>query len=315
MMIDNLTETQVTEFILLGLPYLQEHHLEPFVIFLALYLVILLGNSSLLVALVTDKKLHKPMYFYIGILATLDMLLTTASIPKMLSIFLIKANTISFNGCFLQMFIYYSTGVFESFLLVVMAYDRYVAICDPLHYTSVMNRRFCIQITVGSCILSCMLIGSIVTFTASCSFCGPNKVNNLFCDHYFVVKLICDDTVIITLWVTCNTFITIGIPFLLVLVSYVKILESVIKVSFREGKKKALSTCTSHLLVVIMFYLSIIIGYATYDSKSNFDEFHGTSFIFHAILAPALNPIVYSLRNKEVKLAIKKFIINKNCDG
>ncbi|XP_043928737.1 olfactory receptor 8U9-like [Protopterus annectens] len=310
-MINNLTETQVTEFILLGLPYLQEHQLEPFLIFLALYLVTLLGNSSLLVALVTDKKLHKPMYFYIGILAILDMLFTTVTIPKMLSIFLIKANTISFNGCFLQMFIYYCTAGIESFLLVVMAYDRYLAICDPLHYTSVMNRRFCIHVTVGSSVLSCMLIGSIVIFTATCSFCGPNKVNNLFCDHYFVVKLICEDTIMITLWVTFITFLTICMPFILVLVSYMKILKSVIKLNFPEGRKKAFSTCSSHLLVVIMFYVSIIIGYATYDSKGTFDEFHGTSFIFHAVLAPALNPVVYSLRNKEVKLAIKKFVINK----
>ncbi|XP_043928738.1 olfactory receptor 2AT4-like [Protopterus annectens] len=308
----NLTETHLEVFILVGLPYLQENHLIPFFIFLALYLVILLGNSSLLVAVVTDKKLHKPMYFYIGILAILDMLTTTVTIPKMLSIFLIKANTISFNGCFLQMFIYYCIGVFESFLLVVMAYDRYLAICDPLHYTSVMNRRFCIQITVGSCALSCILIATIIIFTALHSFCGPNIVSNFFCDHYFIVKLICEDTTIVSLWATCNTLITICIPFILVLISYMKILKSVISISFLEGRKKAFSTCSSHLLVVIMFYLSITIGYVTYDAKGSFDQFHGMPFIFHAVLAPALNPIVYSLRNKEVKLAQRQMLQRKS---
>ncbi|XP_043928739.1 olfactory receptor 13D1-like [Protopterus annectens] len=309
MVIYNATKSHVTEFILTGSPSLQVYQDTAFVGFLILYLIVLTGNASLIIAVVTDRNLHRPMYYFIANLAILDIIFTTTTVPKILLIFLQKENSISFTACFLQIVSYYTVGVYESLLLLVMSFDRYVAICNPLKYMSIITKKFCCQATVVCCILSFLLIVSQAIITAEFPFCGENKIGQLFCDYYFIIGLICADTYAITLCATCGSIVSACIPFSLVLYSYIKIFKSVIKVSSAENHHKAMSTCISHLLVVIIFYLSIIVGYIANNADNDSGEFRAITFIFHGIIAPALNPIIYALRNKEVRKALKKFVV------
>ncbi|XP_043928802.1 olfactory receptor 2AT4-like [Protopterus annectens] len=304
-------ETQVSEFILLGFPYLPGYQPALFVVFLVVYLIILSGNTTILIAVIMNQKLHKPMYFFLGNLAAVDMLFTTTTIPKMLALFLINSNTISFIACFTQLTVLHILGLFECFLLVVMAYDRYVAICNPLHYMSIMNNRFNILITISSFTVASTVIISLVVFTVQFPYCGPNKVNHCFCDHFFISKLACADISSIIISAACILVLCIFTPFLLVVLSYINILRTVLKMNSAAARQKSLSTCSSHLIVVVIYYLSIVVSYSSYRTGDVSDDIHALGSILFTVLAPALNPIIYALRNKDVKEAIKRCLNTK----
>ncbi|XP_043928803.1 olfactory receptor 2AT4-like [Protopterus annectens] len=308
MLMCNKSSPEVTEFILLGFPYLYGYQPVLFVVFLLIYIIILTGNTAILTAVVMYTKLHKPMYFFLCNLAVLDLTFTTVTIPRMLTLFLFNANTISFTACFIQMFFLHSLGNYESFLLMIMSYDRYIAICDPLHYTSIMNKRFNIQITVNCLVIACLVVLSISVFTAQFPFNGLNKISHYFCDHYFISRLICADTTPITIWAMCLVVICVFIPFSLVVFSYINILKTVLKVSSAAGRWKTFSTCSSHLIVVVIYYASIVISYSLITLGSDYDDIHALGTIFFSVLAPALNPPIYALRNKDVQEAFKTLI-------
>ncbi|XP_043928730.1 olfactory receptor 2AT4-like [Protopterus annectens] len=303
------SETEITEFVLVGFPYFPGYQPALFAVLLVIYLIILAGNASILTVVIVDRRLHKPMYFFLGNLAAIDIMFTTTTIPKMLALFLINSNTISFTACFTQLCVLHVLALFECFLLVVMAYDRYIAICNPLHYMSVMTKRFIIKMTIGCFILACIAVVSLVIFTAFLPYCGPNKINNCFCDHFFISKLACTDITAITIWTMCLVLICVFIPFLLVVFSYVNIFRSVLKTSSAGGRWKTFSTCSSHLAVVIIYYLSIVVSYSSYRTDDISSDFHAVGTIFFAVLAPALNPVIYTLRNKEVKEVVKMYIM------
>ncbi|XP_029435745.1 olfactory receptor 1F1-like [Rhinatrema bivittatum] len=297
-------QTEVKEFIILGFSeHLTRQNLL-FVVFLSIYLVTLLGNLTLLTVMCIDSRLHKPMYFFLSNLAVLDICLSSSTLPKMLAIFLMD-KAISFQACMTQLYLLMSFTSVEFFLLSVMAYDRYVAICNPLHYSVIMNMRVCIPLSAG-----CWALGFLDVLPHSVSiiyvsFCGHNVINHLFCDFHTMLKLSCSDTSTIKLlMLTLNLFLALG-SILLILTSYAQIISAILKIQSVDGRWKAFSTCSSHLIVVSIYSGTVVFTYGRPKNKNTtqadklFDALYNT-------LIPMVNPIIYSLRNKDVKAALMK---------
>ncbi|XP_012501111.1 PREDICTED: olfactory receptor 2AT4-like [Propithecus coquereli] len=295
-----------TIFYLMGIPSLPKSLFLPiFFVFLLLYLLILVGNALILVAVVAEPSLHKPMYFFLINLSTLDILFTTTTVPKMLSLFLLEDRFISFPACFLQMYLFHSFSCSEAFILVVMAYDRYVAICRPLHYPVLMTPQTNAMLAASAWLTALLLPIPAVVQTSHMAFGLVAQVYHCFCDHLAVVQASCSDTSPQTFMGFCIAMVVSFLPLLLVLLSYAHILASVLHISSQEGRSKAFSTCSSHLLVVGTYYSSIAIAYVAYRADLPLD-FHIMGNVVYAILTPVLNPLIYTLRNKDVKAAITK---------
>ncbi|XP_072472902.1 olfactory receptor 2AT4-like [Notamacropus eugenii] len=296
----------MTVFVLLGFPALQEAPLPLFFIFLALYTLIVVGNIVILVAVMGDSRLHKPMYFFLCNLSALDVLFTTTTVPKMLAMFLFQYNTISFAGCFLQMYSFHTLTVMESFILVVMAYDRYEAICHPLHYPVRMTPQANARLAASAWAMALIIPAPVMVETSQLEYTARATVEHCFCDHLAVVRAACQNsgTEQQTFIGFCIAMTVSFVPLFLVLFSYGRILASVLKIASQEGRAKAFSTCTSHLLVVGTYYSSIAVAYVSYRMEMAID-LHVLSNVIFAILTPMLNPLIYTLRNKDVKEAIK----------
>ncbi|ELR50942.1 hypothetical protein M91_10006, partial [Bos mutus] len=293
-------------FYLVGIPSLQDVFFLPvFFIFLSFYLLILVGNALILVAVVIEPRLHKAMYFFLINLSALDILLTTSTVPKMLSLLLPGDHYLSFSACFLQMYLFHSFSCSEAFILVVMAYDRYVAICCPLHYPVLMTPQTNAALAASAWLTALLLPIPAVVQTSHMAFDSTVYIYNCFCDHLAVVQASCSDTSPQTFMGFCIAMVVSFLPLLLVLLSYAHILASVLRISSREGRSKAFSTCSSHLLVVGTYYSSIAIAYVAYRADLPLD-FHIVGNVVFAILTPVLNPLIYTLRNKDVKAAITK---------
>lgn len=302
----NGSEDPSTVFYLVGLPSLPESLFLPvFFIFLLFYLLILTGNTLILVAVVTEPRLHKPMYFFLINLSALDILFTTSTVPKMLSLLLLGDHVLSFPACFLQMYLFHGLNCTEAFILVVMAYDRYVAICRPLHYPVHMTPQTNAALAASAWLTALLLPIPAVAQTSHMAFASTVYIYHCFCDHLAVVQASCSDTTPQTLLGFCIAMVVSFLPLLLVLLSYAHIVASVLRISSREGRSKAFSTCTSHLLVVGTYYSSIAIAYVAYRADLPLD-FHIVGNVVFAILTPVLNPLIYTLRNKDVKAAITK---------
>ncbi|XP_010118646.1 PREDICTED: olfactory receptor 2AT4 [Chlamydotis macqueenii] len=294
-------------FFLVGFPGLQDFQTPLFIVFLLFYLLILVGNAIIITVVVVDRTLHKPMYFFLLNLSVLDVLFTTTTIPKMLAMFLTNAKTISFWGCFLQMYTFHGLTITEALLLVIMAYDRYEAICNPLRYPAKMTRRVNIQLAVSAWITALLIPVPVVTQTSRLAYRDTTRVHHCFCDHLAVVKAACSDfSADFQTFLGFSIAMTVSvIPLLLVTLSYIHIILSVLKINSKEGRRKAFSTCTSHLLVVGTYYFSIAVAYVPYRVDIPVDVQVMCNVAF-SILTPLLNPIIYTLRNKEVKSAVKK---------
>ncbi|KAM6170068.1 olfactory receptor 13C7-like [Rhynchocyon petersi] len=298
---DEINQTGIKEFILLGL---SEHHnleITLFVLFLSIYSVTMLGNSFLIVLNMLDTRLHSPMYFFLSNLSLVDILGTSSFVPLMLVNFLETQKTISFPGCALQMFMTLALGVTECLLLVVMAYDRYVAICQPLRYTELMSGSTCVPMVVVSWSIGFTnsLLQSMLAWHLP--FCGHNVINHFFCEILAVVKLACGDISrsALSLMVTA-TFMTLA-PLLLILLSYIFILAAILRVPSAAGRHKAFSTCSAHLTVVVIFYGTLSFMY--FKPKAKDPYLDKIIALFYGAVTPSLNPIIYSLRNTDVKAA------------
>ncbi|XP_076983433.1 olfactory receptor 13D1-like [Tamandua tetradactyla] len=295
----------MTEFFLVGLSQYPELQLSLFVLCLIMYLIILLGNSLLIILTILDSCLHTPMYFFLGNLSFLDICYTSSSIPPMLSIFRSHRKSISFIGCALQMIFSLGLGSTECILLAMMAYDRYMAICNPLRYPIIMNRVLCVHMAVWSWIVGCLnsLVQTVLAMTLP--FCGNNVIDHITCEILALLKLICSDITINVLIMSVASIVLLIIPLLLIFISYIFILYSILRINSVEGRKKAFSTCSAHLTVVILFYGSALLMYTKPKSKvtKTSDEIISLSY---GVVTPMLNPIIYSLRNKEIKEALKK---------
>ncbi|NWS49256.1 O2AT4 protein, partial [Probosciger aterrimus] len=296
-------------FFLVGFPALQDFQTILFVVFLLLYLLILAANAVTITVVVVDHTLHKPMYFFLINLSVLDVLFTTTTIPKMLLMFLANAKTISFQGCFLQMYSFHSLTITEALLLVVMAYDRYEAICNPLCYPAKMTRRMNIQLAASAWITALLILVPVVTQTSQLAYRHTARVHHCFCDHLAVVQAAClDSDADFQTFLGLSIAMTVSIvPLLLVTISYIYIILSILRINSKAGRTKAFSTCTSHLLVVGTYYSSITVAYVSYRADMPTDV-HIMSNVVFSILTPLLNRIIYALRNEEVKSAVKKSI-------
>ncbi|XP_062937744.1 olfactory receptor 13D1-like [Cynocephalus volans] len=292
------------EFILQGLSEYPRAEKLLFAMCLIMYLVILLGNSTLITLTLLDSHLHTPMYFFLGNLSFLDIWYTSSFIPSMLVHFLSENKTISFTRCVVQMSVSYIMGSTECVLLTVMAYDRYVAICSPLRYPIIMSKALCIQMAALSWGLGFLNSLRETVLAIRLPFCGKNVINHFVCEMLAFVKLACTDISLNEIIIMLGNVIFLFFPLLLICISYIFILSTVLRINSGEGRKKAFSTCSAHLTVVIVFYGTILFMYMKPKSKdSAFDKLIA---LFYGIVTPMLNPIIYSLRNTEVHGAMRK---------
>ncbi|XP_069848194.1 olfactory receptor 4L1-like [Dipodomys merriami] len=300
---DRKNSSMISEFVLLGLTSSWKLEIFFFCIFLVAYAAIMAGNLLIVITVTFDSQLHSiPMYFLLGNLSFLDMSLSTITTPKMVTDFLRETKTISLWGCMTQMFFLHFLGGSEMTLLIVMAVDRYIAICKPLHYTAIMNHR----VLVGSVLLS-WAVGFVHTmsqmvFTVTLPFCGPNVVDDIFCDLPLVLKLACTETYVLELLVIADSGLLSFICFILLLISYTIILVTVRSRS-SAGLSKALSTLSAHITVVTLFFGPCIFIYIWPFSSFSVDKFLS---VFYSVITPLLNPVIYTLRNQEMKSAMSR---------
>ncbi|XP_006008702.1 olfactory receptor 2AT4-like [Latimeria chalumnae] len=306
MEIYNQSTHQIIEFIIIGFPGLQDYEVFLFPFFLAVYLITLIGNVLILIAVKTSQKLHMPMYFFLANLSVIDVMYTTTTLPKLLSKLLLDDKTISFTGCFLQMYFFVSLGLAECCILVIMAYDRYVAICDPLRYNIKMKKEVCILLAASAWIISFAFSSGPLIQASRLTYCGPYNVYQCFCDYSAVVKLACADTIISNASSLSIVLSVLVLPCMIIVASYVKIIISVLKAASGEGRRKAFSTCVSHLLVVVIFFSSAWFAYVSYRIPRVTVDLRILCVVLYAFLTPMVNPIIYCLRNKEIRDAITK---------
>ncbi|XP_054440915.1 olfactory receptor 13D1-like [Pteronotus mesoamericanus] len=294
------------EFILQGLSEYPVAEKLLFVMCLVMYLVVLLGNSILIILTLLDPRLHIPMYFFLGNLSFLDIWYTSSFIPSMLKHFLSRKKTISFTRCVVQMSVSYTMGSTECVLLAVMAYDRFVAICKPLRYPVIMNKALCIQMAALSWGLGFFNSLTQTILAIQLPFCGKNVINHFACEILAFVKLACTDIFVNEITIMLGNVIFLFCPLLLICMSYIFILSTVLRISSAEGRKKAFSTCSAHVTVVTVFYGTILFMYMKPKSKDS--AFNKLIALFYGVVTPMLNPIIYSLRNTEVHGAMRKLI-------
>nr|XP_036864736.1 olfactory receptor 5V1-like [Manis javanica] len=300
--------TTVTHFILMGLSDLPEVRYPLFVVFAIIYQVTLVGNAAILLAIGTEKKLHTPMYYFLANLSLLDIFCPSATVPKMLDNLLIGNQSISFLGCALQLYFLVALAGTEVFLLAVMAYDRYVAICFPLRYTLIMTKARCAQLIGGTWAAGFLnsLLHTVSTFRLS--FCKSNQVNQYYCDIPPVVALSCSSTYMAEMLViVVGGVLGIG-AFLTTFISYIYIISTILKIQSVEGKRKAFSTCASHLLVVCLFYGTTTFTYVRPSSIQHSPARDRLIPMLYGVITPMLNPMIYSLRNTEVKGALSRVL-------
>ncbi|XP_075415089.1 olfactory receptor 13C7-like [Tenrec ecaudatus] len=303
-------------FLLLGLSAHPKLEKAFFVLILLMYLVILLGNGLLILVTMLDSRLHTPMYFFLGNLSFLDICYTTSSVPLILGSFLTPRKTIPFSACAVQMFLSFAMGATECVLLGMMAFDRYVAICNPLRYPVIMSRAAYVPMAAGSWAAGCTTAMVQTSLAMQLPFCGDNVINHFTCEILAVLKLACGDISVNVISMGVANVIFVGIPVLLIFVSYVFILTTILRIPSAEGRKKAFSTCSAHLTVVVVFYGTILFMYGKPKSKDPLgadkqDLSDKLISLFYGVVTPMLNPIIYSLRNKDVKAAARTLVFQR----
>ncbi|XP_032255597.1 olfactory receptor 4K3-like [Phoca vitulina] len=301
---EEANQSVVSEFIFRGL--CDSRELQTFLLlpFSMLYLLTVVGNLLVVLLFITDPHLHSPMYFLLANLSFVDFCLSSVTTPKLTTDFLKDNKTISFGGCMTQIFCVHFFAGGEMVLLVTMAYDRYVAICKPLHYSSIMDRQKCIGLVLISWIIGFVHAMSQLAMILDLPFCGPRIVDSFFCDIPLVIKLACMDTYTLGMLIKADSGILATTCFILLLISYTYILVTV-RLHSKDGASKALSTCTSHIAVVLLFFGPCIFIYLWPLSITWVDKFLA---VFYTVITPLLNPVIYTLRNKEIRNAIKRLI-------
>ncbi|XP_054581669.1 olfactory receptor 5B3-like [Eptesicus fuscus] len=299
--------TEVTEFILLGLTNVPELQVPLFIMFTFIYLISVVGNLGIIILILMNVRLHTPMYFFLSNLSLVDFCSSTVVTPKLMVGFLIGDKVISYNACAAQMFFFAAFATMENFLLASMAYDRYAAVCKPLHYTTTMTKGVCARLAIGSYVYSFLNASLHIRDTFTLSFCKSNLVHHFFCDVPAVMVLSCSDRHISEQILASVASFNIFSALLVILISYLFIFVTILKMHSSSGYQKALSTCASHLTAVSIFYGTVIFMYSQPSSSHSMDTDKIAS-VFYTIVIPMLNPLVYSLRNKEVKNAFKNVV-------
>ncbi|XP_058550223.1 olfactory receptor 1J1-like [Neofelis nebulosa] len=303
-------QSSVSEFLLLGLPILPEQQAMFFSLFLGMYLTTVLGNLLVILLIRLDSRLHTPMYFFLSHLAFTDVSFSSVTVPKMLMNMHAKYKSISYAGCISQTYFFIFCADLDSFLITSMAYDRYVAICHPLHYTIVMSQSICVMLVAGSWVIACACALLHTLLLAQLSFCADHTVPHFFCDLAALLKLSCSDTSLNQLVIFTAGLTAIMLPFLCVVVSYGHIGATILRVPSTKGICKALSTCGSHLSVVTLYY-GAIIGLYFLPSSNNTNNKNLIASLMYTVVTPMLNPFIYSLRNKDMKGALRKLFCGR----
>lgn len=294
----------ITQFVIVGFPDLGEYGAFLFLLLSISYVFTLSGNITIITLICTHPQLHVPLYLFVGILSFLEIWYTTVTIPKMLTNVL-NVNIISYVGCLLQIYFFHSLGITETYLLTAMAFDRYMAICNPLRYPSIMTTVCCFQL--AAC---CWVIGFLGPLTqiillSRLFFCGSNGINHIFCDFAPLMNLACSDISLnVTVDFAINSFL-LFLTFACIILSYFKIISTVLKIKTAEGRKKAFSTCGAHLTVVFLFFGSVGFMYVR-PIKTNSASYDRIMAVIYSVLTPMCNPVIYSLRNQEIRRALKK---------
>ncbi|XP_072488865.1 olfactory receptor 1f45-like [Notamacropus eugenii] len=296
--------TSISGFFLLGFSELPEQQQIIFQLFLCIYLVTVVGNLLILLAISLDAHLHTPMYFFLANLSFVDICFSSVTVPKSLVNHILRSKSIFYIECMLQIYFFITFINMDGFLLGVMAYDRYVAICHPLHYTTIMCPKLCIILVMVSWIITHLHALLHTLLIVQLSFCADNTIHHFFCDPYPVLKLSCSDTYLNDLMVFTVGGMVFMIPFMSITISYAYIFSKVVKIPSTHGIKKALSTCGSHLIVVSLFY-GAIMGIYLHPSSSYSTQDMAATVIF-TVVTPMLNPFIYSLRNRDIKAALGK---------
>ncbi|XP_049638575.1 olfactory receptor-like protein DTMT [Suncus etruscus] len=296
-------QTVVSDFILLGLPIRPEQQNLFYVLFLAMYLTTVLGNLLIIVLIRLDSHLHTPMYMLLSNLSFSDLCFSSVTMPKLLQNMQSQVPSIPYAGCLTQMYFFLFFADLESFLLVAMAYDRFVAICFPLHYTTIMSPKLCLSLVVFSWVLTTFHAMLHTLLMARLCFCENNVIPHFFCDMSALLKLSCSDTQINELVILIIGGLILVIPFLLIIMSYARIISSILRVPSARGIRKAFSTCGSHLTVVLLFYGTIFVLYLV-PSSNNSTVKETVMAMMYTVVTPMLNPFIYSLRNKDMKGAL-----------
>ncbi|XP_004471131.1 olfactory receptor 5AK2-like [Dasypus novemcinctus] len=296
--------TEGTEFILLGFAGQDKFWYILFTAFLVIYVATVMCNIGMILLIKINSCLYTPMYFFLQHLAFVDFCYASAITPKMLQNLVGTENSISFIGCMVQLLVYGTFATSDCYILAAMAVDRYVAICNPLHYPVVMSRRVCIQLLVGSYLMG-FLNGSVNTsFTFSLNFCKSRAINHFFCDEPPILALSCSNIdfniLLLTIFVGFNLMFTVSV----VILSYIYILAAILKISSTAGRKKAFSTCASHLTAIAIFYGTVAYMYLHHDTNRS-EEQEKAASVFYGIVIPMLKPLIYSLRNQDVKETVK----------
>ncbi|XP_032769133.1 olfactory receptor 1468-like [Rattus rattus] len=303
-------QTVITQFLLLGLPTSPEQQHLFYVLFLAMYLTTIMGNSIIIILILLDSHLHTPMYMFLGNLSFSDLCFSSVTIPKLLQNMQSQDTSISYPGCLTQMYFYMVFANLENFLLMVMAYDRYVAICFPLRYTSIMSPILCVCLVFMSWVISMLSSMLHTLLVVKLSFCEDNIIPHFFCDISALFKLACSDIHINELLIFYLGGTSIVIPFFLIVVSYIQIVWSILNVSSTRAIHKVFSTCGSHLSVVSLFY-GTIIGLYLCPSANNSTVKEIAMAMMYTVVTPMLNPFIYSLRNRDMKGALIRVLYKK----
>ncbi|XP_075715734.1 olfactory receptor 6B9-like [Rhinoderma darwinii] len=299
--------TTVTEFFLLGFQGSQSLRILMFCLFLVLYGGTLFGNLLIITLVSISKNLHTPMYFFISQLSINDIILITDIAPNMLYIILNNGGAITFIGCIAQFYFFSTSEAFECFILTVMSYDRYVAICNPLRYTSIMTTAYCMKLSITCWLVGFSIILIDILTISRLHFCGPNIIDHFFCDLLPFQEMSCSDISILRLEIFFLSIISVIIPTIIIISSYSNIVFTVLKIPSNTGRQKAFSTCSSHLTVVSIFYWTMFSVYV-FPTKVESFSINKILSLLYTVFTPFINPIIYSLRNKDIRKSINKAI-------
>ncbi|XP_075034460.1 olfactory receptor 5P56-like [Mixophyes fleayi] len=306
----NITDGK--EFILLGFGKL--NNISIFIIFLVIYIITLFGNFLIIFLVSKSIKLHTPMYFFIIHLSICDIVFTTNLVPNMLHIILEGVGIVSIQSCILQFYFYGASTVAECFILTAMSYDRYLAICKPLHYTSVMDIGVCLKLIGGSWLLGALSTLNTVLMIFTLDFCGPKVIDHFICDVAPLLKLSCSDTFVVEVAIFVLSFPLVIAPFMFIIVTYICIFVTILNIRSNTGRQKTFSTCSSHLTSVSTYYGTLITIYGV-PSRGHLININKVLFLLYTVVTPLFNPIIYSMKNHEIRKALETFIYKGRVQG
>ncbi|XP_007435033.1 olfactory receptor 6F1-like [Python bivittatus] len=307
---ESANQSLVKAFVILGFPASLEVRMLFFALFLATYVLTVTANVVIISVIKMNRPLQRPMYYFLGNFSFMEIWYTTSTVPKMLESFLVGGSSISVAGCIVQLYLFFSLGSTECFLLATMAYDRYLAICHPLHYPTFMTLHLTIWLATAAWVCGFLAPLLPILLISQLSFCGPKEIHHFFCDAGPLLRRSCGNAFLSSTLVSVLASVVILSTCLLTMVSYIFIISTILHIPSATGRQKAFSTCGSHLAVVVIYYATVIFIYVRpiSPSVSNLDT---VASVFYAVVTPLLNPMIYSLRNKEVKDALKR-LVRKN---